>query len=791
MVRPETLMTRGDTLAAQSALALGLLTDKDVFYAFLEYSVTELDKTLVELQDLLTDETSAQAGTTSTTKIVIDMDDGESFDSLRNVVANRMTKRVYRKGRDTRIQKLLYKVQTWYQLFAPGLVASMIKRRHLDPVVDRARTRGGPELATQLASALDALDGLSFNVPFYTGTLLPARTTVPPIVTGRTGPFVIEPGDQDVELDGVTPGTWTLPASTPPVIYGYAQNTTFSAGEMPTLTFDAGAAVPFKTITVGPIVVTMDTTSIATSPGSFVTAVRGQYLKVGAVYYMITFVVSANIVWIDGVPGAGIYPACEVHNPYTFPIVLSSPAMGIDAVEYEIDLGAFATFTQADLQAAFVAAVPGGLLGYTIDAQYVTIEVQDEDDKAMIQLKGTVGGEYPLLYDSLGVVAGAQANGVTDTTSVQLDYRKADGTIAAISTNITGLFMTPADIVVDLIPKLAAGCAVSLVAGKVVFTGLVVGTHAFLQLTAKNLNGVRTWGTSSSVSAPPSGFKLSIPENEQRVGPFTAPLNGTAVVVFNEDLTGQVDATWKFGVQLQGMKHVAYYDISTVVFGSGTTTVTLSMPPYSAVPSASARFIKRPVSIIATDTTPDSFVGVDSSTSAFALGMAGQTDEGETTDFVVPAGTKAGYYVRALGEEFRVVTVHADGSASLETNNPLPASESPVAAIWSPGAESMGMYRALDNTAPPNEIGMSKESVKTALDYVTETRAAINDIDRHKVLVNPEFDAVVEFCAVRKLELLSSMLLYGSPKGFFSSERGTLRSTLSEGSTSYTEHSIL
>lgn len=809
MPRPELLMTRGDTLAAQASLALGILTDKDVVYALFEHAVIELDKVLVDMEDLLNDETFAQEDIVSTTKVSITLGEGEDIDTLRAALGDKTTVNVYRKSRRRNLDRALVDINTWYQLYSPGFLATDIKRRHLDPVVDRINDVGNPDLAAELEVALEAFDGWNLNVPFYEGDLQAARTTQLATITGRTGPFVVAPGANSVELDGLTPGTWTLPPSTPAVMYAYKQDTLIQIGAKANLTFDAGAPGPFTTKIASSLIVTMDATVVATCAGAFGATVPGMVLKVGASYYEIMTVVSANVVRLDGSPGAGVYPACEIHYSHTFPLVINSPGFGIDAVEYTIDLLAYGTFSQVAMMIAIDLAVGGpGVFTYTDDGQRLLIELNDEDDRAYLLLPGNPAGPYPLLYDAMNVTAGSESNGRTDTTSVSVFYRASDGSISTIGATLTPpaypALMTPAAIAADLNPQLAIGCTVTYDAAEnqVVLTGLTEGTHAFLYTSGLRLELNRVWGTSSSPSEPPAGFILSIPENTQQVGPhdvYTGALppvqvlDGTDTFFVNENLSGVVDLTWKVGVQLAGFKHVAYYDPVSITFGPGTTTVQLAMPPFFAGFAATARFVKRPVSIQATSHAAGAFIEADTSLVAQAIGISGARADGRTTDFFVPDGTKAGYYVLYDSEYLKVVTLHDDGSATLDTG---PLSELPEATtlpdveVWSPGAESMSVYRALDNTAPPAEIILDKEGIASALSYVSTMRALINS-SRHTVLESSVFQDVLDFCDNRKLEIMGSMLKYGSVAGFFSTERGSMRSALSSDGTSYSEHNAL
>lgn len=798
--RPELFMSRGLTLAAQSAMALGILTDKDVFYAAMEYSVQQLRDILSNLEETLQDELDAQGGYTRTTKVSVGQDDGESLDSLRTALSERETKQVYLKGRNRRLTALLTDLQTWYQLYTPGFLSSSVKRRHLDPVMDRLRERGSEELATSLQDALDAMDGWSAYVPFYEGSLQPARTTHAPSLVGKTGPFVIQAGSGDIELTGLTGSyTWSLPESSKPEMALYTTTTTFQSGAKPELKFDAGAP-NFTTQTAGPITVTMDATIVASSPAAFATAVIGQYVKIGANYYGIINVLDGNTALLDGSPGAGVYPNCEIHNPHTFTITLVNMTQAYSVpTQFTIALpGGFGSFSPTDLRTAFQAALPPTMCTYAVGAQDLTITVENADDRAAIVLDGDPAGRYPLLYDSLNVVAGTEVYGQTDTSSVEFGFR--DGAVfGAVSATLNGS-LTPATIASQLAAAFA-GSKVEVtfeaptpeyVDGRVLFRCSDVGSHSFLINVRYDGFVQRAWGASSVPASPASPFQLFVPENPEVLGPYAVVLDGTMVVVIDEDLSATgVDTTWKVGITLEGSKHVAYYDADDVAFVAGQTVLTLPIAPFYNNYNANVRFTRRPITLRCLGTDAGVFLEVDSSAAATELGLAGKRSDGTTTDFVLPDGTKAGYYVYNSGEQYKVVTIHDDGSGTLGVPSPLPAETLSSVEIWSPGAESMTLYTVIDNWVPPFEVSADKQFVTDLSAKVAEMCALIDDTDRHEVLESAEFQAVLDFCASQKLELLESLLHNGCVEGFFSSERGSLKTSLTADGEKYSEHDAL
>ena len=786
MLRPELLSLHGDTAAAQASLALAILTDKDVFYAGLEYSIGELETKLTAMQEVLTQEHNVQVDLPDRSKTLIELPEGDDIASLAVAVGARETNRVYLRGREKQARKHLLGIQTWFQLNSPGFAATTLKQRHFAPIVSRVNKTGNVQLAQDLEDALSAIPTWNPNAAFYSGDLEPYRTTHYPEVVGGSAPFTVEDGGDIVVTCAGVEYTWSIPTAVAPFVVGPATTRTFAEGAQASMLLDSGGAA-FDTKADDGMDLTVDGTVLVTADaGTFTDAVAGQYLKIDGSFYEIVNVVSDQAVWVGSAPGAGVYNDCELHWPYSFPITIACPSEDVFGTSYTVDLEAFGTFSGSDLQDAFEAVVPDGALEYDATAGTLTITVPDEDDEAAIIAHGT-DASYPLGYEVVGITPGAAEYGVTDTSLVSVKYRAVGGLIATDTATLTGT-LTPEQMADALEEQLEDSCVVEYDDDRdaVTFTGLTQGPTE--PLVVSMLSSVwKVWGSSPSLPDPPAPLQLLYP-NPIRVGPYETTLDNTKVIVLDFEVSSLVTADWRVEVQLAEQKHWASYSPVSIVI-DGTTTITLAAAPFDSG-TAIVRFVYQPITLRCVSAAAASSIAVDSSAAATALEIAGESAQGRTTNFVVVPGAKAGYlvYPSAGATPYRVVDVTSE---EMVLDTILTSETLESISVKSPGMTSMSTYQSIKRLGFPRVVKFSKNELAATLERTTTLLEMIQSSDRYAALQSEEFDQVTDFCADRKLELAQVLLESGAISMFFAAARGTARQELGEGSTGYSEHATL
>ncbi len=769
-MRPELLTSRGDTLAAQASLAYNMLSNPDVFYAAMERGVSFLTDNLTEMREILSQELSAQSGSTVQVKTTVPTPTIASLDGMVAALSERSSTKVYLKQRRSKVEKLVQEISTWVALSSPKFSALWITPDVIAPVLDKVQSTGDETLAAALQAALEGKDTWNQHGPVYTGTLTPDSTRIPPEVALRSGPFTFAAAATITVGTGVSDVDWVIPVSTKPTIVGPKSNVTLSDGVKPTLTF----TTPFTTLVeTGTSVTVSGSGQVVAATPTFINARSGMLLKLGAVYYVIEHVVSTTEVWLATWPGAGVFSSPTVHTERTFPITLSVPSQNIHGETYTVNLLTFGAHTEAEVAAAFVAAMPAGVV-VDYDTGWVSITVDEYDADAAIATSGTAM-VYPTGYDAIGVVPGVDTLGTPANSLVTVTYRNMSGVITTTSTTIAGTF-TPEELADALTVELPTAMNSVFSGTHVVFSGKNPGSQEMLEVT---LNGTtyKAWGEDSVLPDPPTPLTLLRYEPEV-VGPEQVQLDGTTTVLISSSLLEQVTAAWVVEVRLVEEKHWAAYRIVTL----NADSVELEATPGKNLDDAMVRLTYSPYALTNATGLASAVVSVETSADAEELGISGEESVGNAASFTPATGIYAGYVVRGeSGEEYTVVssgdTITLHGSDIEAT----PFSST----VYSPGALRMNTYSSLQAYMTKNPVqtpSFIKDDIAAAVTNIDACLAIISATSSYEALDSEELNYIIDFVNERELELLTAFLRYGAVTAFLAAERGSMRNALSTSS---------
>ena len=771
-MRPELLTSRGDTLAAQASLAYNMLRSPDVFYAAMERGVSFLTDNLTEMRGLLSQELSAQSGSTVQVKTTVPTPTVASLDGMISALSERSSTKVYLKQRRTKVEKLVQEISTWVALSSPKFSAMWITPDVLAPVLDKVQGTGDETLAASLQAALEVKDTWNQHGPVYTGTLTPDSTRTPPEVALRSGPFTFAAAATITVGTGVSDVDWVVPVSTKPTIVGPKSNVTLSAGVKPTLTF----TTPFTTLVETGISVTVSGSGQAVAAlATFINARRGMLLKLGVFYYVIENVVSTTEVWLTTWPTPGVYWGPTVHTERTFPITLSVPSQDIYGETYTVDLLTYGTHTEAEVAAAFTTAMPAGVV-VAYDTGWVSITIDEYDTDAEIDTDGTVS-VYPTGYDAIGVVPGASTKGTPDNSLVTVTYRSVAGVITTAAVALTPGTYTPTTLAGELTTKFPlAMTSVLGSGGHVELTGKVAGGQEMLEVT---LNGTtyKAWGEDSILPDPPTPLTL-IRYEPLVVGPEQVQLDGTTTVLISSSLLAQVTASWVVEVRLVSEKHWAAYRIVTL----NEDNVELDATPGKNLDEVMVRLTYSPYALTNATGLASAVVSVETSADAAELGISGEESVGNAASFTPATGISSGYVVRGdSGEEYTVVS-----SGDVITLSGLDIEATPFSStVYSPGALRMITYSSLQAYMIKNPVltpSFIKDDIAAAVSNIDACLAIISATSSYEAIDSAELNYIVDFVNERELELLTAFLRYGAVTAFLAAERGSMRNALSTSS---------
>jgi hypothetical protein len=733
--------------------------------------VANLRTILVDLQTTLAEELRRQtAGPVTHQKAQITLSGTEGLAALHADVAARTESKAYLRRRQPRVDTLLERAQQWFLLASPNFSPRTLSPELFLPVVDRVNTTGNPGLAQDLETALAQLADWNPMTPVYTGSLTPASTTQPPALTGKTGPFVFPAPASLVLHGGTTEEEWVMVPATPPSLAVTAVTQTYAAGACPTLLMEVSEPLDpvFTTVVLAGFTVVSDGAGLVLSAHQFGDLRTGMFLRIDGLYYEVAAVFDDATAGLRENAPAGSYADSEIHRPGTFPLTYTYLDDGVlKADACVVDLGGFGEFSPTAVSNAIKDAVQLAFCTVTSGPTWVRLTVDTEHDAAGIFTTGSPTN-YPAGYDVVNILPGQALYGTTDTSAVTVVYRDETGAILTAAATLTGT-LSPAAAAAALEPQLTGICAVAVAGGRLTFTGLLAGAAEFLRITFRGVTQ-RGWGLTPELPAPAAPFVISYPAGNL-LGPYAVTSDGTNTLLLPE--SPAATPAWVAEVQLTGEKHWAAYVITDVT----DNEVTLAKVPAPFGEVLSVRLVHRPLLLQNLDPDAAAELTVDDTPTAAVLGLNGQTDDGETTEFLAPAGVKDGYVLRREAGDCRVVRVQA-GVMTLDTAFPT---ASLTGTIFSPGALSMAVYTQLAATGLPFTMTLERAAAEAAQSKVAALLAQIDDPARYPVAVGTDFTRITAFCADRKLEVLSSLLLAGSLRGFFAAEAGSLRRDVSAG----------